>query len=68
MWAAGLVDQIEPVLVTADGTVTVGCYPENRELSGGMTVVDVPTREAALGWAAKIATACRCPQEVRVVE
>jgi hypothetical protein len=25
----------------------------------------VPSREAAVGWAAKIATACQCPQEVR---
>jgi hypothetical protein len=24
----------------------------------------VPTREAALAWAAKIAAACRCPQQV----
>jgi hypothetical protein len=29
-------------------------------------VVDVPSREAALEWAAKIAVACRCAQEVRV--
>jgi hypothetical protein len=35
------------------------------ELNGGFTVVDVPTREAALEWAAKIAVACRCAQEVR---
>jgi hypothetical protein len=28
-------------------------------------VVDVPTREEALVWAAKTATACRCAQEVR---
>jgi hypothetical protein len=42
-----------------------GPYPQTKELSGGFTVVDVPTREAALGWAAKIAVACRCAQEVR---
>jgi len=28
-------------------------------------LVEVPTREAALEWAAKIAVACRCAQEVR---
>jgi hypothetical protein len=34
--------------------------------SGAMDVsADVPSREAALEWAAKIATACRCAQEVR---
>ena len=47
------------------GTVTDGPYPQTKELSGGFTVVDVPTREAALEWAAKIAVACRCAQEVR---
>jgi hypothetical protein len=32
---------------------------------GGFSVVDVPAREEALAWAAKIAAACRCAQEVR---
>jgi hypothetical protein len=45
-----------------DGTVTEGAYPE---AVGGFCVVDVPTREAALEWAAKTAVACRCAQEVR---
>jgi hypothetical protein len=51
--------------VATDGTVTDGPYPQTKELSGGFTVVDVPTREAAHEWAAKIAVACRCAQEVR---
>ena len=36
-----------------------------KELSGGFTIVDVPHGRAALQWAAKIAVACRCAQEVR---
>jgi Cupin domain len=32
---------------------------------GGFAVVDVPSREEALEWAAQIAVACRCAQEVR---
>jgi hypothetical protein len=48
-----------------DGTVTDGPNPETRDFIGGFTVVDVPTRDAALEWAAKIAVACRCAQEVR---
>jgi hypothetical protein len=44
------------------GTVTDGPYPE---AIGGLTVVEVPSREEALEWAAKIAVACRCAQEVR---
>ena len=31
----------------------------------GLCVVDVPSREEALEWAAKTAVACRCAQEVR---
>jgi hypothetical protein len=63
--AGGLDEDVEPVLVAADGTVTAGTYPQTRDLWGGVTVIDVPTREAALEWAAKIAAACRCAQEVR---
>jgi hypothetical protein len=65
VFAGGLDDDVEPVLVAGDGTVTDDTYPQTREVGGGMTIVDVPTREAALEWAAKIAVACRCAQEVR---
>ena len=52
-------------MVAGDGTVTAGTYPQTEELTGGFTVIDVPSRDEALEWAAKIATACRCAQEVR---
>jgi hypothetical protein len=39
--------------------------PETKEVIGGFAVVEVPSREEALEWAAKIAVACRCAQEVR---
>jgi len=52
-------------IVATDGLVTDGPYPETKEVIGGFAVVDVATREDALAWAAKIAAACRCPQEVR---
>ena len=52
-------------IVATDGTITDGPYPETKEVIGGITVVDVPSREEALKWAAKIAVACRCTQEVR---
>jgi hypothetical protein len=59
----GLVD--EPAsLVGTDGMVTEGPRPD---FIGGITIVDVPTREDALAWAAKIADACRCTQEVRAI-
>jgi hypothetical protein len=61
--AGGLEDQRASIVAT-DGTVTDGPYPE---AIGGLTVVDVPSREEALKWAAKIAVACRCAQEVRAI-
>jgi hypothetical protein len=64
LFAGGLEFQ-RPGVVATDGTVTDGPYPQTRDLSGGFTVIDVPTREAALEWAAKFAVACRCAQEVR---
>ena len=52
-------------IVATDGLVTDGPFPETKEVIGGFAVVDVPSREEALTWAAKIAVACRCAQEVR---
>jgi hypothetical protein len=49
-------------IVTTDGRVTDG---SDTEAVGGFWVVDVPSREEALEWAAKTAVACRCAQEVR---
>ncbi|WP_306215354.1 YciI family protein [Actinoplanes sp. RD1] len=64
VFGAGLQSQRAAVVAT-DGLVTDGPYPETKEVIGGFVVVDVPSREAALPWAAKIAAACRCAQEVR---
>ena len=51
--------------VAVDGMITDGPYPETKEVIGGFVVVDVASREEAVTWAAKIAGACRCAQEVR---
>jgi hypothetical protein len=58
-------DDVQHAVVAVDGIVTDGPYPEGKELVGGFMIVDVPTREEALAWAAKIAVACRCAQDVR---
>ncbi len=58
----GGLENREASVVSTDGTVTDGSYPE---AIGGFCVVDVPSREEALKWAAKTAGACRCAQEVR---
>jgi hypothetical protein len=52
-------------IVSTDGMVTDGPYPETKEVIGGFAVVNVASREEALAWAAKIAAGCRCAQEVR---
>ena len=64
VYGGGLERQRASVVAT-DGLVTDGPYPETKEVVGGFAVVDVPSRDEALVWAAKLAAACRCAQEVR---
>jgi len=61
VFGGGLENQKASVVAT-DGTVADGPYPQTI---GGLTVIDAPSRDEALKWAAKIAVACRCAQEVR---
>jgi hypothetical protein len=61
VFGAGLASQKASIVAT-DGTITDGPYPE---AIGGFCVVDVPSRKEAHEWAAKIAVACRCAQDVR---
>ena len=65
VFAGGLGDPVEARVVATDGAITNGPNPDTKDFIGGFTVVDVPTRDDALQWAAKIAVACRCAQEVR---
>lgn len=66
VFAGGIDESVPPVLVTAEGSVMEGGYPWAPVLNGGFTVLDVPSREDAIAWAALIAKACRCDQELRV--
>ena len=61
VFGGGLENQ-KATVVSTDGTVSEGAYPE---AIGGFCVVDVRSRDEALEWAAKTAVACRCAQEVR---
>ena len=61
--AGGLEDEPASIVAT-DGTVADGTNPD---VISGITIVDVPSREEALKWAAKVAGACRCTQEVREI-
>jgi len=66
VFAGGLDASVPPVLVAADGSVTPGGYPWAPKLDGGFTVLELPSREDAIAWAARIAKACGCDQELRV--
>jgi hypothetical protein len=65
VFGGGLHSHEEVSVVSTDGTVTDGPDPQGKAYIGGFAVVDVPSRDEALEWAAKIAVACRCAQEVR---
>lgn len=54
-------------IAQVDGTVVDGPYPEEKAVLGGFSIIDVPTREEAVAWAARFAAACRCAQEVREI-
>ncbi len=65
VFGGGLDESVAPVRVAGDGTISEGAYPESERLSGGFSVLEVPSRDEALEWAARFAVCCRCPQEVR---
>jgi hypothetical protein len=61
VFAGGIHDGVAPVLVHADGSMTA----ETSHLDGGFCVLELPSREEGERWAARLATACRTPQELR---
>jgi hypothetical protein len=63
----GGVERQRASVVATDGTVADGPYPETKAVIGGFSIVDTPSREEALAWAARFAAACRCAQEVREI-
>jgi hypothetical protein len=65
VFGGGIDSSIAPVQVGCDGVAINETYPETRKFDGGFCVLDLPSREAAIQWAAKIAKACRCSQELR---
>lgn len=64
VFGGGIHEQVDPVLVSADGSVSTEIYPGSG-LRGGFTVLELPTREDAVAWASRIAASCRCSQELR---
>ncbi len=66
IFGGGLLRQ-QASIVATDGSVTGGPVPETKAVVGGFSIIEVPTRDEALAWAARIADACRCAQEVREI-
>jgi hypothetical protein len=63
VFAGGCSEQVS--VIATDGTVTDA--PDDHAYIAGVTIVDVPSREDALQWAAKLPVACRCAQEFRQI-
>ena len=71
VFAAGLDPTDTDTVVRRQGSemlVTEGPFGEGKEHLGGFTVIDAPDRDAALGWAGKLARATTLPVEVRPVQ
>ncbi|KRE79299.1 YciI family protein [Arthrobacter sp. Soil763] len=65
VFGGGIDESVPPAMVDGDGTVREGTYPQTAQLEGGYSILELPSYEAAVEWAAKFAAACRCAQEVR---
>lgn len=66
VFSGGIDESVAPVRVGADGSVEEGGYPWAPPVNGGFAIFAVPSRDEAIAWAARIAKACRCQQELRV--
>jgi hypothetical protein len=65
VFGGGINSEVAPLRVAADGNCTNETYRETKELDGGFCVLELPSRAAAVEWAARLASACRCAQELR---
>ena len=66
IFGGGMAQQPGSIAAT-DGTITDRPYPETKAVLGGFSIIEAPSREEALAWAAKFAASCRCAQEVREI-
>lgn len=65
IFGGGLLEPPTTTIVATDGAITPGPNPTCRDFIGGFTIVEVASRDEAHRWAAKIAAACQCAQDVR---
>ncbi|MFK3740302.1 YciI family protein [Massilia sp. TN1-12] len=65
VFGGGINAEVASTMVAADASCTTETYPQTTEFDGGFCVLELPSRTVAIEWAAKIAAACRCSQELR---
>lgn len=63
----GGIERQQATIVGTDEVVSAGPFPETKAVVGGFSIIEVESHDEALKWAAKIAVACRCAQEVREI-
>lgn len=68
IWIFGCgIERQQSTIVATDGTITAGPVQETKAVIGGFSIIEVSSRDEAHDWAARIAAACRCAQEVREI-
>ncbi len=65
VFAGGINAEVTSSMVGANGHCTTETYPQTKDLDGGFCVLELPSRAVAVEWAARLAAACRCAQELR---
>lgn len=65
VFGGGINSDIASTMVEQDGSCQTTTYPQTKELDGGYCVLELPSRADAVAWAARLAAACRCAQELR---
>jgi len=65
IFGGGLLDPALTTVVATDGSISQGPNRACKDFIGGFSIVEVASREEAHHWAARIAMACRCAQDVR---
>jgi len=68
IWIFGCgIERQQSTVVGTDGMISAGPVKETKPVIGGFSIIEVSSREEAHAWAARIAAACRCAQEVRQI-
>ena len=65
VFAGGINADVPPMMVPPGEGLASEAGTRPRQLDGGFCVLELDSLEAAVQWAARMARACRCAQEVR---